>query len=117
MAEANLRSGSECCAGLSRREFVKTLGTAALAASVPLIGQRRALATAGPSPSAPAETAVARFYQALTPEQRKRICFPFDHPLRKQVNNNWAIVKPTIGDLTKEQQALCEEVFQNVCSE
>src|SRR4051812_29213985 len=117
MAEATPGSGPECCAGVSRREFVKTLGTAALAASAPWIGPRRALAAAGPSPSAPAETAVARFYEALKPEQRKVICFPFDHPLRSKVNNNWAIVKPTIRDLSKDQQALCREVFKNLCSE
>ena len=27
---------------------------------------------------------------------RSCICFPFDHPLRSMVKNNWAIVKPTI---------------------
>lgn len=97
--------------GVSRREFVKAIG---LAASVPLIGQARA---AGPSPAAPSETAVARFYKTLKDDQRKTLCFPFDHPLRSQVSNNWAIVKPTIGDMTKEQQALCREVFKGLCSE
>ena len=51
------------------------------------------------------------------PEQRKIICFPFDHPLRKQVGNNWAIVKPTIDDLSSEQKALCQEIMKNLCSE
>lgn len=107
---------------VSRRDFVKTVGTAALAASAPWIGPARASAasgpaTAGPSPSAASETAVARFYKTLKDDQKKLIGFPFDHPLRSQVNNNWAIVKPTIGDLTREQQALCLEVFKNLCSE
>ena len=110
-------SDRDCCASLSRREFVKALGTTALAASVPLIGGRRAAAASGPSPSAPAETAVGRFYSSLKPEQRKSLCFPFDHPLRSEVKNNWAIVKPTISDLTNEQQALCKEIFKNLCSE
>ena len=107
-----------CCASLSRREFVKAVGASALAATVPLIGQRQAKAApVGPSPSAPAETAVARLYKTLKSEQRERICFPFDHPLRSKVQNNWAIVKPTISDMTSEQQALCKEIFKNLCSE
>src|SRR4051812_28874234 len=93
-----------------RREFVKAVGSAALTSSVPLLGPRRALAApAGPSPTAPAETAVARFFRMLTAEQRRHLCFPFDHPLRSRVRNNWAIVAPTIGDLREEQRALCRE--------
>ncbi len=98
---------------LSRRDFVKTVGASALAAAVPIVGAR----AAGPSPTAPAETAVSRFYQTLKPEQKQILCFPFDHPLRSQVNNNWAIVKPTIADLSNEQQALCKEIFKNLVSE
>lgn len=118
MAEAKVPHDPECGSILSRREFVKALGTTAIAASVPIIGTRGASAAAqGPTPSAAAETAVARFFKTLKDEQRKLICFPFDHPLRSQVKNNWAIVKPTIGDMSTEQQALCEEIFKNLCSE
>lgn len=106
---------------LSRREFVQRVGSTALAASIPVIGPGTATAAtaddAGPSPAAPAETAVARFFKSLTDEQRSRICFPFDHPLRCRVQNNWAIVKPTIGDLTAEQRNACREIFKNLCSE
>ncbi|MGO9463193.1 MAG: DUF3500 domain-containing protein [Isosphaeraceae bacterium] len=112
------------CAPVSRRDFMKTVGAGAFAASVPLIGTAAAAADAGkaklaggPTPSAPAETAVARFYKTITPEQRKLICFPFDNPLRKKVGNNWAIVKPKISDLKPEQQALCQEIMKNLCSE
>ncbi|WP_422926744.1 DUF3500 domain-containing protein [Singulisphaera sp. PoT] len=121
MAEQRPFSDRECDSALSRRDFVKALGTAALATSVPLIGSRTALAAsatpAGPSPTSPAETAVGRFFKSLKDEQRKQICFPFDHPLRSKVQNNWAIVKPTISDMTTEQQALCTEIFKNLCSE
>jgi hypothetical protein len=112
----------ECsfCAPVSRRDFVRTVSASALAAAVPLVG-KSALAAgqsqAGPTPKAPAETAVARFYETITPEQRKLICFPFDHPLRKKVGNNWAIVKPMIKDMSSEQQALCREIMKNICSE
>ncbi|MDX2035531.1 MAG: DUF3500 domain-containing protein [Isosphaeraceae bacterium] len=106
---------------VSRRDFVRTL---AAGAALPLIGGRAALAEGdkaakivGPTASAPAETAVARFYTTLTPAQKKLICFPFNHPKRRMVNNNWKIVEPSIDDLSKEQQALCEEIFKNLCSE
>jgi hypothetical protein len=103
---------------VSRREFVKTLGAAALAAS-PVIGSaaRAVAGDVGPTRSAPAETAVGRFHKLLTPEQRKLICFPFDHAKRKQVNNNWAIVDTEISDLTTEQQAVCKEIFKGLCSD
>ena len=124
MAEVNDRkmAAPDCsiCSSVSRRDFVKTVGRGALAGTVPLIGRTAAAAgpaQAGPSPSAAAETAVARFYKTLNPEQRKLICFPFDHQLRKRVGNNWHIVKPTIDDLTSEQKALCQEIMKNLCSE
>jgi len=124
MAEFNDRRimESDCpdCASVSRRDFIRSIGAGALAASVPIIGKSAVAAgpaKVGPTPSALAETAVARFYQTLKPEQRKLLCFPFDHPLRKRVGNNWAIVKPTIDDMSSEQQALCREIMKNLCSE
>ncbi len=116
-------SERECptCDGASRRDFLKRIGGAAAAATLPIIGRTGALAgdaaVKGPTPQAAAETAVARFYKTITPEQRKVICFPFDHPLRSKVGNNWAIVKPTIDDMNSEQQALCREIMKNLCSE
>ena len=91
-----------------------------LAASAPILGRPTLAAgpaKVGPTPSALAETAVARFHKTLTPEQRQLICFPFDHPKRSMVNNNWAIVKPTINDLKPEQQAICREIMKDLCSE
>ena len=123
--QSPMRVDGEGAAGLSRRDFVKGVGAAGLtlgaAAAVPILGAARALADSGakvgPTPKAPAETAVARFYQTLKAEQKKAICFPFNHPKRRMVNNNWKIVNPSIGDLTNEQQAICQEIFKNLCSE
>jgi hypothetical protein len=126
MAEAQLSGRAEnearCadCAPSSRRQFVKTVGAGVLAASAPIFGRpafAAGPAEVGPSRSAPAETAVARFFKTLSSEQRKLICFPFDHPKRSMVNNNWAIVKPTIEEMKPEQQALCREIMKNLCSE
>ncbi len=111
--------GHDRCLDLSRRDLLRRSG-AALAA-VPIL--RPALKafhrddSVGPKRTDPSETAVARFFKTLSDEQRKTICFPFDHAKRSQVNNNWAIVKPTISDMSKEQQALCQEIMKGLCSE
>lgn len=95
------------CANVSRRGFLKTAaGAAAVAAAGPVLPLARA---AGESSS---ETLVAQFYKSLSDEQRSAICFDFDHPLRSKVNNNWFIVKPTIGKfLSADQQQLVKEIF------
>ena len=105
----------------SRRRLARALGTAALATSVPLIGTRRAAAAAPGGGRADPHRPGRDRRRGSTSRSRttsaSSICFPFDHPKRSEVHNNWAIVKPTIGDLTNEQQALCQEIFKNLCSE
>jgi len=110
--------------GISRRDFVRTLGLggAALAGGLlPTFGTpRRAAAFAGKGPTATcaAETASKRLFESLSSEQRQAICFPFDHPLRKKINANWAITKLTIeDDFTKEQQATIDEIVRGVTSQ
>jgi len=103
----------ECVDGVSRREFVRKVAGIAVAGSL-LPATRRAFAA--PSASSSAETAVKRFYDTLKPEQRQVICFPFDDPLRKKINANWAISKSKIDDFTKEQQAIVDEIFRGVTS-
>jgi hypothetical protein len=123
MAEIDDREAAiECslCESVSRRDFLKAVGVSALAGSAPLIGKAAVaggLAQTGPTPSAAAETAVARLYKTINPEQRKAICFPFNHPLRSTVKNNWEIVKPSISEMNPEQQALCQEIMKSLCSD
>jgi DNA segregation ATPase FtsK/SpoIIIE-like protein len=111
------RTCPECDGSWTRRDFVKTVGGAALAVSaIPLSGGIRTAAAAPTSKSA-AETAAKRLYESLTDEQRKVICFPFDNPLRQKINANWAITEPKIAQLfTKEQQATVDEIFRGVTS-
>jgi hypothetical protein len=108
----------DCAAGegVSRREFVrKATGIVLAGGFLPLaVPARRAVAA--PTPSGAAETAVKRFYDTLTDDQRKTLCFPFAHPLRSRITANWPITKPTIAEYTKEQQALVDEIFKNVTS-
>ena len=65
-----------------------------------------------------AETKVAQLFKSLNDEQRKTICFPFDHDLRSKVDNNWMIVKQSIGSvLDKNQQDLVKQIFMDLHSE
>ncbi|MBI3465324.1 MAG: DUF3500 domain-containing protein [Planctomycetes bacterium] len=106
--------------GLTRREFVKGVGTAAIVASAgawPVFAAPRATAAAvnrGDSP----ETAVKRLYGSLSEKQREAICFPWEHELRQKYGANWAITKPSIAEFfTKEQQETIREIFRGVTSE
>ncbi|HQU46373.1 MAG TPA: DUF3500 domain-containing protein [Pirellulales bacterium] len=104
----------DCESGWTRRDFVKAAGGAALiAGTMPLVHR----ASAAPLATSPAETAAKRLFESLSNEQRKEICFEFDHPLRQKINANWAITKPTIADFfSKEQQATIDEIFRGVTS-
>src|SRR5262249_9815400 len=111
----------DCGEGISRREFVrKATGIAVAGGLLPLVPASpaaAALARDGPTPSSSAETAVKRFYDPLTEAQKKVVCFPFDHDLRKRINANWAITKPTIEEFfTKDQQVILDEIFRGVVS-
>jgi len=106
---------SEGDSPLSRRDFVRALGGAALAG-----GLLPRLATASPFvPSvrkADAESAVKRFHETLTAEQKKVVCMPWSDPKRTRINANWAITEMTVEDLTKDQQVIVDEIFRGVTS-
>ena len=95
------------CEPVDRRRFLKTatLGTATAA-----------LASALPKKvSASSETLVTTLYTSLSPEQKTKIVFPFDHALRSKVDNNWHIVPQKIGTFfTADQQAMIEEIFRGL---
>src|ERR1041385_7390641 len=95
------------CEPVDRRRFLKTatLGTAtaALAAALPK------------KVSASSETLVTTLYTSLSPEQKPKIVFPFDHALRSKVDNNWHIVPEKIGAFfTPDQQAMIDEIFRGL---
>jgi hypothetical protein len=107
------------CHGVDRRRFLKTVGTAAVAgAAAPLLFDSR-FAHAAPSPQSSAETVVSRFYQSLSPEQRSKICLPFDHEKRSRISANWHITEPVVGDdfYSADQRALIEEIVKKVTSQ
>jgi hypothetical protein len=107
--------------GLDRRQFLRTVTAATTAAaSSTLWAVPRA--SAAPTPSSAAETAVKAFHDTLTDVQKKAICFDWDykHPerglLRTHVSNFWAITKPTLTSkfYTKDQQALLFDIFKGI---
>lgn len=104
---------------IDRRQFVQqsALGAAALATLAwPQVG--RSAGTAEPV----AETLVQRLYASLTPTQRQKICFAWDHIdpdrglLRTRIANNWQITEPSINEdfYTGEQKSLVREIFQGI---
>lgn len=115
------RSPSSCpdCESFDRRSFLKTAGAAAVAgvAMPMLVGQAGLFAA--PTAKSTAETAVGRFFAALSAEQKKTICFPFEHELRQKINANWHITKPKVGSdfFNKDQQAVISEIIRGVTSE
>jgi len=107
------------CQDLDRRRFMKTVGGAALVGvAAPMLFDSR-FAHAAPTSQSSAETAVKQFYQSLSETQMAGICFPFEHELRKKVNANWHVTKPSIGSdfYSKDQQALIDTIVRNITSE
>jgi len=104
------------CVGLSRRDFVRTVGGAALAVGA---GSLTGSLHAAPSAKSAAETVAAKLFGSLSDAQKKVIAFGFDHPLRKKISPNWAITKPTIGDdfYTAEQRVLIDKAVRGMMSE
>ena len=109
----------ECCRDITRRTFLKTTAAGvavAVTGSLPALGAER-LDKARPK-KATSETLVTTLRASLSEEQRKAICFPFDHPLRSKVDNNWNITdKKLSGFFTKDQQAMIREIFVKLHSE
>jgi len=100
-----------------RRQFLKTAGGVVVAGAVlPTLG---AGLYAAPTKESAPETAVGNLYNSLNDKQKKTICFEFDNKLRSDINANWHITKPTIGDdfYTAEQRTLITEIVKGTTSE
>jgi hypothetical protein len=108
--------------GLDRRDFLMSVTGAAAAAvtggislwAVPKAG-------AAPTPSSAPETAVKTLYETLSEEQKKTVCFAWDHKderglLRSFVSNNWHITKPTIDSdfYSKQQKMIVHDIFKGL---
>jgi len=97
---------------VTRRDFLKTTigGVAAASASRLVTPQSLAAEAAAAAPKS--ETLVGTLYKSLSEQQRTAICFPFDHALRSEVDNNWNITKQTVGAFyDRDQQQMIREIF------
>jgi hypothetical protein len=127
MSQTNPPSACPDCAGrrfVSRRRVIKSAVGGVAAASLAsaciwsLSVTPRALAAEALARKPMPETLVAQLFKSLTESQRKVLAFPFDHPLRSEVNNNWMIVKESIKSvLAKDQIALVRDIFNGMHSE
>ncbi len=121
-----------CCedfslATINRRKFLEQTGVSLLAsglavASNPLSLRAAEQTTAALPAAQSAESLVKLLYEALTPGQREKICFAWDHQdaerglLRTRVANNWNITDYFVNDdfYTGDQRALIRAVFENL---
>ncbi len=105
------------CDSFTRRNFLRATGgvAAAVTASSLLGGSVHA----APTMKSGAETVAAELYKSLSDEQRKAVCFPFEHELRQKINANWHITQQVIDSAfyTKAQQDLARQIVKKVLSE
>ncbi len=114
------RIAETCCdSEMDRRRFLKSTTHAvglAAASSLPLLDT--GVAAVEVAQADISETLVATLYHSLDAIQKKKICFPFDHPLRSKVVNNWFITKARVGeDFNADQQAMIRGIFMGIHSE
>ncbi len=100
---------------LSRRQFITRSAYAATAGV--LGGSLASASSAAESPKATGETLVTQLYKSMTEEQHKAVCFPYEHPLRHKVDNNWHITNSPIEKLfTADQVDLTRQIFDSLHS-
>ncbi len=105
------------CDGFTRRDFLRTTltGLTAAASGVPLLSPPSL--NAAPKPTDVSETLVTTLYKSLTPAQLATVCFPFDDPLRRKVDNNWFITDKRVAQcFSPDQQDLIRQIFRGVHS-
>ena len=109
----------DCRDSFSRRDFVKAVGGAAVAAGAIPLFVSPGTAQAAPTSKSKAETTVKKFYDSLSDDQKQAVCFDFDHQKRKTLNANWRIVDKTIGSgfYQNAQRELIDQIVKDVTSE
>lgn len=104
------------CQDLTRRDMLRYTGGALAATALGASGIRGQDAAA--QRPATSETLVAQLYGSLSPKLRQEMVFPFDHPLRRKVDNNWTITRVSVGrHFSPDQQALIRQIFDGLHSE
>jgi hypothetical protein len=114
--------------GIGRRQFMRSatgavIGAGAFAAAAPLGRVWAQPAATAPTTATP-ESLVKVLYETLSPGQREKICFKWDHQdedrglLRTRVSANWDITDEFLVDgfYTKDQQAVIRQIFEGIIS-
>jgi hypothetical protein len=120
------RACPECAddSAVDRRGFLAVAGAAAAVVGSGLILPNYAQAKDSvPSDKTP-ESIVKHLFGTLTDEQKKEICFDWDHMdkqrglLRTRISNNWHITKPVINSdfFTSDQKKLVREIYEGIIS-
>ena len=111
MSHIRICPDCESSSDVSRREFLKTAGAAALAVGAAPLVAKAAVTISG---DATPESVAKLLYESLSDEQKKAICFAWDYMdpkrglLRTRISNNWNITEPKINSdfYTSDQQAM-----------
>ncbi|TWU22618.1 DUF3500 domain-containing protein [Bythopirellula polymerisocia] len=109
---------------LEQASKVALVGGAALSAPLvlPAMAARAAEQIASGANGKSSESLVKLLYEALTPGQREKVCFAWDHQdkerglLRSRVANNWDITDYYVNDdfYTDDQRAIIRAVFESL---
>ena len=125
MSEQHDRRCPECgedVGGISRRDFVKGVASAAVIGTssvLPVFATPRAASAAPAFDPKPPETLVKHLYDSLSEDQKSVICLPWDSPRRNRISANWMITKPPLGTdfYNIDQRELVANIFRGVSSE
>lgn len=106
----------------SRRLFLAAAGAGAVVAGTGLWPAVARAEDAAKATASEPETLVKVLYESLKPEQKKEVCFDWEHVdatrglLRTRVSNNWQITKQTLqsGFYTPEQQDITRKIFEGL---
>src|SRR5947207_1883148 len=93
--------GPDSMPAITRRDFIKTAGSAIAAAAAlsasPLVYAEPRVPRILPVATGTPESLVKTLFNTLSEGQKKQVCLPWTDPLRQKVDANWAIVEPSIG--------------------
>lgn len=115
---SDARPCPDCDSPPHRRQFL----TASVISLAGFALPRQASFAETASPRGVSETAVSEFFTTLSPEQKKAICFDWNHSdperglLRTHVSNNWQVTKPHISSefFAKKQKMLLHDAFKGL---
>lgn len=107
----------------NRRQFLQTtLAGAAAATLIPSSLHSLAHAEVASAPPKQPESVAKILFESLTPGQREKICFAWDHQdserglLRTRIANNWQITEPIINGefYSKDQRQMIRDIFEGI---